>query len=63
MKKRVCTTKDYLGSGEKFEIVWSEYNGIARTYPKPLKNKLKEYLSFYVKKVGKCLREEGTLKK
>lgn len=43
MKKRVCTTKDYLGSNEKFEIVWSKYKGIATTYPKPLKNNLKEY--------------------
>lgn len=43
MKKRVCTTKDYLGSNEKFEIVWSKYKGIAKTYPKPLKNNLKEY--------------------
>ena len=43
MKKRVCTTKDYLVSNEKFEIVWSKYKGIAKTYPKPLKNNLKEY--------------------
>ena len=43
MKKRVCTTRDYLGSNEKFEIVWSKYKGIAKTYPKPLKNNLKEY--------------------
>ena len=43
MKKRVCTTKDYLVSNEKFEIVWSKYKGIATTYPKPLKNYLKEY--------------------
>jgi SAM-dependent methyltransferase len=43
MKKRVCTTKDYLGSNEKFEIIWSKYKGIAKTYPKPLKINLKEY--------------------
>ena len=43
MKKRVCTTKDYLGSNEKFEIVWSKYKGIAKTHPKPLKNNLKGY--------------------
>ena len=45
MKKRVCITKDYLGSNEEFEIVWSKYKGIAKTYPKPLKNNLKEYYS------------------
>lgn len=43
MKKEVCSTQDYLVSGETFSIRWDETKGYAATHPQPAADKLGEY--------------------
>lgn len=43
MKKEVCSTQDYLVSGETFSIRWDESKGFAATYPQPDAKKLGLY--------------------
>tara|TARA_B110000879_G_scaffold205887_1_gene286935 strand:+ start:1902 stop:2741 length:840 start_codon:yes stop_codon:yes gene_type:complete len=40
MKKEVCSTQDYLVSGETFSIRWDESKGYASTHPQPAADKL-----------------------
>ena len=43
MKKDICSTQDYLVSGETFSIRWDESKGFAATYPQPDADKLGLY--------------------
>jgi len=43
MKKDICSTQDYLVSGETFSIRWDESKGFAATYPQPDAKKLGLY--------------------
>ena len=43
MKKAICSTKDYLVSGETFSIVWDNTKQYARTYPMPNAKQLDSY--------------------
>ena len=43
MKKEVCSTQDYLVSGETFSIRWDESKGYASTHPQPAADKLGSY--------------------
>ena len=43
MKKEVCSTQDYLVSGETFSIRWDESKGYAATHPQPAAEKLGSY--------------------
>lgn len=43
MKKEVCSTQDYLVSGETFSIRWDESKGYAATHPQPAADKLGGY--------------------
>ena len=43
MKKEICSTQDYLVSGETFSILWDESKGYAATHPQPHTDKLGSY--------------------
>ena len=43
MKKEVCSTQDYLVSGETFSIRWDKSKGYAATHPQPAADKLGSY--------------------
>ena len=43
MKKDLCSTQDYLVSGETFSIRWDEAKGFAATHPQPIADKLGPY--------------------
>ncbi len=43
MKYKICSTKDFLISGEPFEIIWDKETQIAKTHPIPEKKKLQGY--------------------
>ena len=43
MKKDLCSTQDYLVSGETFSIRWDESKGFAATHPQPTVDKLGSY--------------------
>ena len=43
MKKDLCSTQDYLVSGETFSIRWDESKGFAVTHPQPTDDKLGSY--------------------
>ena len=43
MKKAICSTKDYLVSGETFSIVWDNTTQYAHTHPRPNAKQLDSY--------------------
>tara|TARA_B100000767_G_C19773667_1_gene541399 strand:- start:2757 stop:3626 length:870 start_codon:yes stop_codon:yes gene_type:complete len=43
MKKLICSTKDYLISGEAFSIVWDNTTQYAHTHPRPINQQLDFY--------------------
>ena len=43
MKKAICSTKDYLVSGETFSIVWDSTTQYAQTHPMPKAKQLESY--------------------
>ena len=47
MKKDLCSTQDYLVSGETFSIRWDESKGLAVTHPQPTVDKLGSYYESY----------------
>jgi SAM-dependent methyltransferase len=43
MERKICSTKDYLVTGEEFDIIWNSENQIGRTVPFPEKSTASKY--------------------